>query len=103
MAHNLYVLADEMYEHLMYDGNQPVNFVMLGAEVEKRTITVAGSITATSRCSRTATLSSKGQITIPVDVREALGLSAGDRVEFVETAPAASAAAAGGVKPVIQK
>ena len=35
----------------------------------------------------TATLSSKGQITIPVDVREALGLSAGDRVEFVETAP----------------
>ncbi len=31
-----------MYEHLIYDGNQPVNFAMLGAEVEKRTITVAG-------------------------------------------------------------
>ena len=42
VAHNLYVLADEMYEHLMYDGNQPINFAMLGAEVEKRTITVAG-------------------------------------------------------------
>jgi aspartate aminotransferase len=42
VASNLYVLADEMYEHLMYDGNQPVNFAMLGAEVEKRTITVAG-------------------------------------------------------------
>ena len=32
----------------------------------------------------TATVTSKGQITIPVRVREALGLSAGDRVEFVE-------------------
>jgi aspartate aminotransferase len=42
VQHNLYVLADEMYEHLMYDGNAPVNFAMLGAEVEKRTITVAG-------------------------------------------------------------
>lgn len=35
----------------------------------------------------TATLTSKGQITIPVAVREALGISAGDRVEFVEIAP----------------
>ncbi len=42
VQHNLYVLSDEMYEHLIYDGNQPVNFAMLGAEVEKRTLTVAG-------------------------------------------------------------
>lgn len=35
----------------------------------------------------TATLSSKGQITIPVAVREALGVDVGDRVEFVEIAP----------------
>ena len=42
VKHNLYVLSDEMYEHLIYDGHQPVNFAMLGAEVEKRTITVAG-------------------------------------------------------------
>ena len=42
VQHNLYVLSDEMYEHLIYDGNLPVNFAMLGAEVEKRTITVAG-------------------------------------------------------------
>ena len=32
----------------------------------------------------TATLTSKGQITIPVQVRSALGLDTGDRVEFVE-------------------
>jgi AbrB family looped-hinge helix DNA binding protein len=31
-----------------------------------------------------ATLTSKGQITIPVQVRTALGVNAGDRVEFVE-------------------
>lgn len=34
-----------------------------------------------------ATVTSKGQITIPVRVREGLGLSAGDRVEFVEIEP----------------
>ena len=34
----------------------------------------------------TATLTSKGQITIPVQVRTALGLDTGDRVEFVEMA-----------------
>ena len=32
----------------------------------------------------TATMTSKGQITIPISVRQALGLDAGDRVEFVE-------------------
>jgi antitoxin PrlF len=32
-------------------------------------------------------MTSKGQITIPVAVREKLGLAAGDRVEFVELVP----------------
>lgn len=35
----------------------------------------------------TATVTSKGQITIPASVREALQIGAGDRVEFVEVAP----------------
>jgi antitoxin PrlF len=38
-------------------------------------------------CMTTATLTSKGQITIPAEVRAALGVDAGDRVEFVEVAP----------------
>jgi AbrB family looped-hinge helix DNA binding protein len=33
----------------------------------------------------TATLTSKGQITLPKPVRTKLGLEAGNRVEFVET------------------
>ena len=35
----------------------------------------------------TATLTSKGQITVPAAVREALGVDTGDRVEFVEITP----------------
>jgi AbrB family looped-hinge helix DNA binding protein len=35
----------------------------------------------------TATVTSKGQITIPAAVREALHVGAGDRVEFVEIEP----------------
>ena len=35
----------------------------------------------------TATLTSKGQITIPAIVRAGLGVETGDRVEFIEVEP----------------
>ena len=35
----------------------------------------------------TATITSKGQITIPVDVRADLNVDAGDRVEFIQITP----------------
>jgi antitoxin PrlF len=35
----------------------------------------------------TATVTSKGQVTIPAEVRAELGVNAGDRVEFVEISP----------------
>lgn len=35
----------------------------------------------------TATITSKGQVTLPVTVRASLGVKAGDRVEFVQVGP----------------
>jgi AbrB family looped-hinge helix DNA binding protein len=43
--------------------------------------------TATIATTVKATLTSKGQITIPAQVRNALKVNAGDRVEFVQIAP----------------
>ena len=42
IKHNLYILSDEMYEHLVYDGVQPTCVATLSKEAEARTITVAG-------------------------------------------------------------
>ncbi len=42
VKHNLYILADEMYEHLTYDGAKPTCIATLSKEAEARTITVAG-------------------------------------------------------------
>ncbi len=42
LKHNLYILSDEMYEHLMYDGATPTCVASLGKDIEARTITVAG-------------------------------------------------------------
>jgi aspartate aminotransferase len=42
LRHNLYILSDEMYEHLVYDGVTPTCVATFGKEIEARTITVAG-------------------------------------------------------------
>ena len=42
LKHNLYILSDEMYEHLIYDGVKPTCIATLSPEVAARTITVAG-------------------------------------------------------------
>lgn len=42
VKHNLYILSDEMYEHLMYDGAKPVCVATLSPEAAARTIVVAG-------------------------------------------------------------
>ena len=42
VKHNLYILSDEMYEHLVYDGVKPTCVATLSPEAAARTITVAG-------------------------------------------------------------
>ncbi len=42
VKHNLYILSDEMYEHLVYDGVAPTCVATLSKEAEARTIIVAG-------------------------------------------------------------
>ena len=42
LRHNLYILSDEMYEHLTYDGAQPTCVATLSPEAEARTLVVAG-------------------------------------------------------------
>ena len=39
---DIYVVSDEMYEHLVYNGNEHVSIASLGEEIYKRTITVSG-------------------------------------------------------------
>jgi aspartate aminotransferase len=42
LKHNLYILSDEIYEHLVYDGVRAVGPATLGAEAVARTIIVSG-------------------------------------------------------------
>jgi aspartate aminotransferase len=42
VKHNLYILSDEMYEHLIYDGLKPTCVATLSEAAKVRTITVAG-------------------------------------------------------------
>lgn len=39
---NIYVISDEIYEHLLYDGNEHVSIASLNDEIYKRTITCSG-------------------------------------------------------------
>ena len=42
LRHNLYILSDEMYEHLIYDGGTPTCIATLSAEAAAHTITASG-------------------------------------------------------------
>lgn len=42
LKHNCYVMSDEIYEHLTYDGAAATCFATLGADIGARTITVSG-------------------------------------------------------------
>ncbi|MEN6520231.1 MAG: pyridoxal phosphate-dependent aminotransferase [Armatimonadota bacterium] len=42
VAKNIYVLSDEIYEKIIYDGREHVSIASLGAEIKKLTVTVNG-------------------------------------------------------------
>lgn len=42
VRHNLYILSDEIYEHLVYDGLKQTCVATLGKEAEERTIVASG-------------------------------------------------------------
>ena len=39
---NFFVISDEIYEKIVYDGNEPVSIAALGPEIKKQTLTVNG-------------------------------------------------------------
>ena len=42
LRHNLYVISDEIYEKLVYEGVEHVSIASLGSEIKKRTLVVNG-------------------------------------------------------------
>ncbi len=42
VKHNIYVISDEIYEKLVYDGFEHISIASLGKEIKKRTIVVNG-------------------------------------------------------------
>lgn len=42
VKHDFFVISDEIYEKIVYDGNKPLSIASLGPEIKKRTITVNG-------------------------------------------------------------
>jgi aspartate aminotransferase len=42
VQHGFFVISDEIYEKIVYDGNRPVSIAALGDQIKKQTITVNG-------------------------------------------------------------
>ena len=42
VKHDIYVISDEIYEHILYDGRTPVSIASLGEEIASRTLIVNG-------------------------------------------------------------
>lgn len=42
VKHDVYVISDEIYEHILYDGRQPVSIASLGEDIQARTLIVNG-------------------------------------------------------------
>lgn len=42
LRHNIFIISDEIYEKLIYDGNKHISIASLGEEVKKRVIVVNG-------------------------------------------------------------
>lgn len=42
IEHDLYILSDEIYEHILYDGRTPLSIASVSADVKERTIIVNG-------------------------------------------------------------
>ena len=42
VKHDVYVISDEIYEHILYDGRKPVSIASLGEEIASRSLIVNG-------------------------------------------------------------
>ncbi len=42
VEHDLYILSDEIYEHILYDGRKPLSIAAISSEAKDRTIVVNG-------------------------------------------------------------
>jgi aspartate aminotransferase len=42
VKHDVYVISDEIYEHILYDGRKPISIASLGAEIAALTLIVNG-------------------------------------------------------------
>jgi len=42
LRHDLWVIADEIYEHLLYDGEKHTSIASLGSDIHERTVTING-------------------------------------------------------------